>query len=70
VWIRQNQFTFNLPVSLYTCSTVDSYHVNTSIINGQHGMIENEEAPKNRDGKFVFEMIKSIMIVFGKPVKG
>jgi hypothetical protein len=34
-----------------------------------HGTTENEEAPKHRDGKFVFEMIKNI-IVFGKPVKG
>jgi hypothetical protein len=34
------------------------------------GTIENEEAPKHRDDKFVFEMIKNINIVFGKPVKG
>jgi hypothetical protein len=34
------------------------------------GMIENEEAPKHRDGKFVFEIIKNINIVFGKLVKG
>jgi hypothetical protein len=34
------------------------------------GMIENEEAPKHRDGKFVFEMIKNINVVFGKAVKG
>jgi hypothetical protein len=33
-------------------------------------MIENEEALKHRDGKFVFEMIKNINVVFGKPVKG
>jgi hypothetical protein len=33
------------------------------------GTIENEEAPKPRDGKFVFEMIKNINVVFGKPVK-
>jgi hypothetical protein len=33
------------------------------------GTIENEEAPKHRDGKFVFEMIKNIKVVFGKPVK-
>jgi hypothetical protein len=32
--------------------------------------IENEEAPKHRDEKFVFEMIKNINVVFGKPVKG
>jgi hypothetical protein len=31
---------------------------------------ENEEASKHRDGKFVFEMIKNINVVFGKPVKG
>jgi hypothetical protein len=35
-----------------------------------HGMIENEEALKHRDGKFVFEMIKNINVVFGKPMKG
>jgi hypothetical protein len=34
------------------------------------GMIENGEAPKHRDGKFVFEMIKNINVIFGKPVKG
>jgi hypothetical protein len=34
------------------------------------GTIENEDAPKYQDGKFVFEMIKNINIVFGKPVKG
>jgi hypothetical protein len=33
-------------------------------------MIKNEEAPKDQDGKFVFEMIKNINVVFGKPVKG
>jgi hypothetical protein len=33
-------------------------------------MIENEEAMKHRDGKFVFEMIKNINIVFRKPMKG
>jgi hypothetical protein len=33
-------------------------------------MIENEEAPKHRDGKFVFKIIKNINIVFGKHVKG
>jgi hypothetical protein len=32
--------------------------------------IKNEEAPKHQDGKFVFEMIKIIKVVFGKPVKG
>jgi hypothetical protein len=34
------------------------------------GMIKNEEALKHRDGKFVFNMIKNINVVFGKPVKG
>jgi hypothetical protein len=34
------------------------------------GMIENGEAPKHQDGKFMFEMIKNINIVFRKPVKG
>jgi hypothetical protein len=33
-------------------------------------MIENGEAPKHQDGKFVFEMIKNINVAFGKPVKG
>jgi hypothetical protein len=33
------------------------------------GTIKNIEAPKHRDGKFVFEMIKSINVIFGKPVK-
>jgi hypothetical protein len=34
------------------------------------GTIKNGEAPKHRDSKFVFEMIKNINVVFGKPVKG
>jgi hypothetical protein len=34
------------------------------------GTIENGEAPKHRDVKFVFEMIKNINVIFGKPVKG
>jgi hypothetical protein len=34
------------------------------------GTIENEEALKYRDDKFVFEMIKNIIIVFRKVVKG
>jgi hypothetical protein len=34
------------------------------------GTIENGEATKHRDGKFVFEMIKNVNVVFGKPVKG
>jgi hypothetical protein len=33
-------------------------------------MIKNGEAPKHRDGKFIFEMIKNINFIFGKPVKG
>jgi hypothetical protein len=33
-------------------------------------MIEKEEALKHRDGKFVFEIIKNIRVVFGKPMKG
>jgi hypothetical protein len=32
-------------------------------------MINNEEASKHRDGKFVFEMIKNMNVIFGKPVK-
>jgi hypothetical protein len=34
------------------------------------GTIENDEAPKHRDGKFVFAMIKNINVIFGKSVKG
>jgi hypothetical protein len=34
------------------------------------GTIENGEAPKHQDGKFVFEMIKNINVIFGNPVKG
>jgi hypothetical protein len=34
------------------------------------GTIENEEAPKNKDCKFVFDMTKNINMAFGKPVKG
>jgi hypothetical protein len=34
------------------------------------GTIENEEALKHQDGKFVFEIIKNINVVFRKPVKG
>jgi hypothetical protein len=30
----------------------------------------NEEEPRHRDCKFVFEMIKNINVIFGKPVKG
>jgi hypothetical protein len=32
--------------------------------------IKNDEAPKHRDDKFVFAMIKNINVVFRKPVKG
>jgi hypothetical protein len=34
------------------------------------GTIENGEALKHRDDKFVFEMVKNINLIFGKPVKG
>jgi hypothetical protein len=34
------------------------------------GTIKNGEAPKHQDDKFVFEMVKNINIIFGKPVKG
>jgi hypothetical protein len=33
-------------------------------------MIENGEALKHRYGKFVFEMIMNINVIFGMPVKG
>jgi hypothetical protein len=34
------------------------------------GMIKNGEALNHQDGKFMFEMIKNIKVMFGKPVKG
>jgi hypothetical protein len=34
------------------------------------GTIDNEEALKHRDVKFVFEMIKNIKVIFEKPMKG
>jgi hypothetical protein len=34
------------------------------------GTIKNGEAPKHQDDKFVFEMVKNINVIFGKPVKG
>jgi hypothetical protein len=34
------------------------------------GMIENGEAPQHQEGKFVFEVIKNINAIFGKPMKG
>jgi hypothetical protein len=33
------------------------------------GTIKNGETPKHRDGKFMFEMIRNINVVFGKPMK-
>jgi hypothetical protein len=33
-------------------------------------MIENEEALKHQDRKFVFGMVKNIKVIFGKSVKG
>jgi hypothetical protein len=33
-------------------------------------MTKNKEAPKHQDGKFMFEIIKNINVVFRKPVKG
>jgi hypothetical protein len=72
VWIRRNQFTFHLPVTLCTCGTAHSYHVNTSIINGEQDSMVRLKMKRHRsiDGKFVFEMIKNINVVFGKHVKG
>jgi hypothetical protein len=35
-----------------------------------NSLIENEEAPKHRDGKFSFQMIKNINVVFRKSMKG
>jgi hypothetical protein len=34
------------------------------------GMIKNGATPKHRDGKFVFEMVNNINVIFCKPVKG
>jgi hypothetical protein len=34
------------------------------------GTIENGEAPKYHDDKFVFKIIKNINVVFSKPAKG
>jgi hypothetical protein len=34
------------------------------------GTIENREALKHRDGKFVFKIIKNIYVIFGKLMKG
>jgi hypothetical protein len=34
------------------------------------GTIENGEAPKHRGGQFMFEIIKNINVIFGKPMKG
>jgi hypothetical protein len=33
------------------------------------GTIENEEAQKHQGGKFVFEMIENLNVIFGKAVK-
>jgi hypothetical protein len=33
------------------------------------GTLRNEEAPKHRDGKFVFGVVKNMKVVLGKPVK-
>jgi hypothetical protein len=35
-----------------------------------NGTIKNGEAPKHRDEKFVFELIKNTNVIFGKLVKG
>jgi hypothetical protein len=34
------------------------------------GTIENGETLKHQDDKFVFEMVKNINVIFGKPLKG
>jgi hypothetical protein len=34
------------------------------------GTIDNEEALKHQDGKFVFERVQNIKVLFRKPVKG
>jgi hypothetical protein len=34
------------------------------------GTIEKGEAPKHSGGEFVFQMIKNITVIFGKPLKG
>jgi hypothetical protein len=57
-------------VYLWHCRSLPRKHKYRQWRTRFDGMIENEEAPKHRDGKFVFEMIKNINVVFGKPVKG
>jgi hypothetical protein len=66
-WTRRNQFIFHLLLSLCTYGSADSYHVNIGIIKRRSsfdGTIENEEALKHQDGKFVFGMIKNIKVIF------
>jgi hypothetical protein len=53
------------------------YHKFLSPKHGYHqwrssfgGTVENGEAPKHRDGKFVFEIVKNINVIFRKPVMG
>jgi hypothetical protein len=70
VWIRRNQFTFHLLVSMWHRRFLPRKHKYSQWRTRFDGTIENEEAPKYRDGKFVFEMINNINVVFGKPVKG
>jgi hypothetical protein len=70
VWIRRNQFTFHLLVSMWHRRFLPCKHKYSRWRTRFNGTIKNEEAPKYRDGKFVFEMINNINVVFGKPVKG
>jgi hypothetical protein len=60
VWIRRNQFTFHLSVSLYTCGTIDSYHVNTSIINGKHGLMVRLKMKRHRNIKMTNLCLKRL----------
>jgi hypothetical protein len=56
-------------VYMWHCIFLPPKHIYRQWISRFDGTIENGEAPKHRDGKFVFEMIKNINVIFGKPVK-
>jgi hypothetical protein len=57
VYMRQHRF---LPPRHRYCQWRSSFD----------GTIKNGEAPKHQDGKFVFEMVKNINVIFGNPMKG
>jgi hypothetical protein len=45
---QTESFTFHLPVSLYICGTADSYHVNTSNINREHGSMVQSKMKRHQ----------------------